>query len=214
MCQTAARLGATLLAMAAVSWLSGCAGQPESGPRITERPEGFGYQPQAYAARKVLPDREVVRQSGYFPFGDSSDSILITEYRGTVTREQVESARDAAARKWTYQKYGPLQDRTIDGRQAFSWLIVQERDGEESGLAIIAVVPYEKRTYSIEFHATDPLYRKSLVLERTVESFVVRDRGRFSAVQLVGALGFVAIAGVLTRRLKGLERRERLTITA
>lgn len=202
--QTAARLGATLLALAAASGLSGCAGPQEAGPRLTERPEGFGYRAKAYAARKVLPDREVVRQSGYFPFGGSSDSILITEYRGTVTREQVEFARDAAARKWTYQEYGPLQDRTIDGRRAFAWRIVQKSDDEETGLAFVAVVPYDDRTYSIEFHATDPLYRKSLVLERTVESFVVRDRGRFSTIRPMGTLGIFAVAGMATRRSEGL----------
>ena len=197
----------TLVVIAALC--AGCASPTHEGPRVTDRPDGFAYEPNAHAARKVLIDRESVRQNGYFTLGEPTNSIIITEYSGSTTREQADASRAAAAAKWTYQDYGQIEDLTIDGRAAWGWLIVQRSQGKESSLEYVAVVAYDHRTYTIEFHATEASLRRASLLRRTVKSFrVVRGRS-FNPLAVLALLLFGSGAVLLTRRLKSLERRER-----
>jgi len=192
-----------------VALCAGCTSPAHDGPQVTDRPEGFAYEPNAYAARKVLADRESSRQNGYFTLGEPASSIIITEYSGSTTRAQAEVSRAAAAAKWTYQDYGLIEDLTIDGRPAWGWLVVQRSQGKESSLEYVAVVSYDQRTYTIEFHATAAALRKASLLRRTVKSFQVVEGRSFNPLAALALLAFGSGAVILTRKLKALERRER-----
>ena len=84
--------------LSGIALLVGCGGSRNEGPRITDRPDGFAWEPNYYSARKVLPQREVVHQSGYFKPGGSHDSIVVTEYRGTTTLTEIRGPRYSAAK--------------------------------------------------------------------------------------------------------------------
>jgi hypothetical protein len=193
-----------------IALLVGCGGSRTEGPRIAERPDGFAWEPNYYAARRVLPQREVVRQSGYFTPSGSHDSIVLTEYRGAATIAEITAARNEAARRSTYLSHGAPEDREIDGRRAVTWIVTEEYREQIVSREIVAVVPYAERTYTIEFHAESTPYRDPAGMRRAVESFRwVDEEASGVATLVVVGLGLGTLWYVV-RRLRLPERRELL----
>ena len=120
------------------------------------------------------------------------------------------SITEEAARRWTYLQHGTPEELEIDGRQAVAWVVTEEYRGEIASREIVAVVPYEERTYSIEFHAATASYRDPAAMRRSVESFRLVHQDPAGATILV-ALGLALGAlWYLARRLRLPERRELL----
>ncbi len=162
-----------------VLWgLAGCSQPLMDGAQVPGRPEGFVFDANSSAARKVFPDRQVLDQRSYFTVsGEYSNSIMITEYAGETGYEEVQAAREAAeARYGGNTAYGPIDATVIDKRPAWTYLVTQRYRGDISSLTYTAVVSYGKtgRTYSVEFHASDPRYMDEALLAGVVKSFTVR----------------------------------------
>jgi len=166
-----------LAALAALGAL-GCSKPLMEGAQVPDRPAGFLFDANATAARKIFPDRQVVDQRGYFtPGEDNACSIMITEYAGPTSYDDVRAAREAAATRYGHNAdYGQVDATTIDKRPAWSYVVTQHYRGKVSSLTYTAVVSYAKddRTYTVEFYASDPRYMDEDFLARTVNAFTVK----------------------------------------
>jgi hypothetical protein len=165
------------LAVLAACGVSGCSKPLIEGAQVTDRPVGFLFDANATAARKVFPGRRVVDQRGYFtPGEDNACSIMITEYEGPTSYEEVRSAREVAAARYGHSTdYGAVDATVIDERPAWGYLVTQHYRGEISSLTYTAIVSYAKddRTYTVEFYASDPRYMNEDFLAETVKTFTV-----------------------------------------
>ncbi len=169
----------TLGLAAMVAWAStGCSKPLMEGAQVPVRPAGFMLDANASAARKVFPDRQVLDQRGYFTAGEENHcSIMITEYAGPTSYEEVQSAREAAAARYgANSEYGPIDATVIDKQPAWSYVVTQSYRGKTSSLEYTAVVSYEKtdRTYTVEFYASDPRYMNEEFMAKTVKTFIVK----------------------------------------
>jgi hypothetical protein len=126
----------------------------------------------------VFPDRQVLDQRGYFTAGEENHcSIMITEYAGPTSYEEVQSAREAAAARYgANSEYGPIDATVIDRQPAWSYMVTQSYRGKTASLEYTATVSYEKadRTYTVEFYASDPRYMDEEFMARTVKTFTVK----------------------------------------
>lgn len=157
----------------AFAMLAGCRDQPKRG-EIPKAPEGFLFDANAVAARHVLPDRELLDQDGWLTTREPGSSIMISEYSGTTSAGEVEAARAAAARRYTYAQYSELEEVTIDGRASWGWIETQRRDGRTCALDYVAVIPYEDKTYTVEFGSAETRFLNPAALRELVETFRVR----------------------------------------
>ena len=160
---------------------------------IPNPPSGFGYDPNAYAARVVFPDRTKVSQRAYATLTEPYNSIYITEFEGTSTKEDAERARAALAERYDYSDYGPLETLTIDGRESWGWLESSYYEGKLSSLEFKAVVPYENVTYTVEFDTNEPDEMNADYLREVVSTFIIKKNSALSAGTIVLVLVMAAI---------------------
>lgn len=145
------------------------------GPQIGRQPEGFVYDGNAEAARLVLPDREKVRQRGYGTMTEPHNSIMITEYAGATSDEEILAAREASRKRYSYLKYGEVEELVIDKRPALGWTESQFVGGELASIEYVAVVSYEEATYSVEFYASQLKYQNKAYQKEIVSTFFVAE---------------------------------------
>ncbi len=165
------RTALAALVLAAVA-AAGC-GPAHEGPQLADPPEGMGYINSMSSARKPLPGRATTRQLGYIRHGDAGDMVVITEYPGPTTEDEVERARDGYEKRYTSTEYGPLRSLKVDGRRAWGWLETQRLRGEVAAVQLTAVVPYDDVTYSIELSLHPPHLMSEEAMRAIVESFFV-----------------------------------------
>jgi hypothetical protein len=165
-----------LIAGVAILTQSACSKHTfRDGPQIGRQPEGFVYDGNAEAARLVLPDREKVRQRGYGTLTEPYSSIMITQYTGGTSDDEIMAARDASRERYKYLKYGDIEELIIDERPALGWTETQFVRGELASVEYVAVVSYEQATYSIAFYAAQPEYRNTAYQKEIVSTFFVAE---------------------------------------
>jgi len=167
--------------------------QRRAGPQIPDPPPGFAYDPNAYAARLVFPERTKLSQRAYGTITEPHNGITITEYAGPASRSDAQGAKDVLAERFPKAEYGPLQSLEIDGREAWGWLETSRYNGRVGSLEFKAVVPYEDVTYTVEFHTSQPSRMNADYLQSIVETFIVKKERALSSGQIVA----LAIAAVL-----------------
>jgi len=171
----------TLVTAAALLGLSngGCSGIDRPGPNVEDVPEGFFFDANASAARKVL-EVEPLDQSGWFAHNANDDhsSIMITTYQGQIDEDTIRAARDTHAQRWGRKSrsvngsdYGSVEEIEIDGQRAWAWEIVQYYKGDLCSIEWTAVVPYEDVTYAVEFFAGMENHMSPELIRKTVYSF-------------------------------------------
>ena len=169
-------LGAALLA--AILGLSACSGPKREGPQIPKVPEGFLWDANARKARNIFPDDRKLRQGAWATFAigeDDHSSIYITTYRGPCTPNDVADARQDHVRKYGgHVEYGPIEDLTIDRRDAWGWLETQRYKDRISSYQYTAVIPYDTLTYTVEFHSSQERFMDPAFMRDLVGTFIVR----------------------------------------
>lgn len=179
--------------------LAGC-GPVIEGPQLGEVPSGLAYNTSISSARPPLLGREVARQVAYLAPGgqDWTDSVIITEYDGPVTRDEVLAARDGHETRYGRSaRYGPLEPLTIAGRPGWAWSEAQPG----GALTLNGVVSLEGKTYGIELKIGRKEGRDLAAMSRMVASFHVprrRDPLPWGFVVLGAAL--LAITAFLARQ--------------
>jgi hypothetical protein len=178
---------------------AGCSKPLVEGPQITRVPQTFMFDLNPSGAALVLEGRAKGDQRGYFAMGpdDTHASIMITEYRGGTSREQVEQARAAAQAAHRNQEHGPLEVLRIDKQPAWGWLVTQMWKGEIASITYVAVIPYEKPgvTYAVEFYSSHPRFRDKELMKETLQTFRVKQAGvNYGTVGLALALGIGFLA--------------------
>lgn len=154
--------------------LAGC-GPVIEGPQLGEVPSGLAYNTSITSARPPLPGRPVARQVGYLAPGgqDWTDSVIITEYDGTVTFAEVAAARDDLEKRYGRSaRYGPLEPLTIAGRPG--WAFSEAQPG--GALTLNGVVSLEGKTYGVELKIGRKEGRDLATMSRMVASFHVPRR--------------------------------------
>jgi hypothetical protein len=176
--------------LAAVLMASGCSTPSLEGGQFEKPPVGFLFDANASKSRDLFPDSETEDQRAWMTLGEDHNSIFITQYRGTVTREQVQAARDALESKYGhYLGFGNLEEMTIDGRPAWGWLETQDYKGECASLEYKAVVGYEETFYAVEFFAGRQDWRDENKLRIFVKTFKVgRTEPNLAAIAVGGLL--------------------------
>ena len=179
--------------------LSTCAKPRMEGPQIPNPPAGFMYDANASQARNVFPDREIIRQHAWSTRNDDThSSIYMTEYSGSSSREQVQTARDYQEDRYggNYQ-YGPVQDITIYEQPAWGWLETQYHKGDICSLEFKAVVTIENVTHAVEFFSKDPRFMNEAVLCDLVCTFEIgRTKTSWSTVGIVIAIVGLVLVGI------------------
>jgi len=174
-----ARIALPLLAIGALV-LSGasCERPLIDGPQIREAPEGFLFDANFHAARKVFTDRKPTDQRGYHTMGeDTFSSITMTEFNRAATYEEAQAARDYDRQKYGQNsEYGPIEATIVDGQPAWIWTKTNHYRGEVSSLETIAVVAYEERdmTWTVEYSCRIPELMDFEGMEKTVKTFAVK----------------------------------------
>lgn len=188
-----ARIAVATLALGLACLLLGCTTSRLTGPQITKVPAGFGLDLNASGARKVFPDRDVVNERGWFRTqGERHGSVLITEFEGQASEQDLRDARAELERKYTTKhfSYGPIESFKLDGRPAWGWFERQSTSRE-----YVAVVSYPDATFSIEFYSSIKEHQDDELLKKHVASFR-RDPGRWSRVFVpVLMIAIIAVIG-------------------
>jgi hypothetical protein len=135
------------------------------------------YSANVDAARHVFPEREVVRQRGYFTHEDEDDpksthgSLVITEYPGGCTADEAEAARSGLAARIHGDGFGPIEPLTAGRTRGWGWTETYRVNGEEISRTYIAVFPIDQSTYTVEVYSNDPHLRESARLREIAVSF-------------------------------------------
>lgn len=181
------------------------------GPQLRRPPQGMGLDLNCSAARLPVTSLAPVRQRCYVaPFRDPPDWITLTEYRGTLTADEIRSEHEAYVERWSNESetHSDLHEDEIEGRTA--WYRYELADGRARGCT--AFVSYDDATFSIEFDANTPTWQDERFMRETVLSFARDTPGRVAkpalALAAVGAL--VAVGVVMTRRRRAEQERERV----
>ncbi|MCC6129661.1 MAG: hypothetical protein IT186_07000 [Acidobacteria bacterium] len=176
-----------------VPWLSGCGGGTPAEvlelPRVKEAPQELAFMTSIRAARVPLPGRKLVTQMGYEPPGGGDPEnlgyITIGEFEGAATKGEFQEARDKYASRYKSEAYGELEDLMIDGRPAWAYTVTYTYKGKVSSVIYTAAVPYETKTYTIEFSGRREEWQDPAYLRRVVASFEVPKKGRGTAIALM-----------------------------
>jgi hypothetical protein len=172
----ASRFGAGLAMGAAVVFFNGCTESSGiEGPQIGRVPRGFQLEVASRASRPILFERNPVGQRGYFPqgTGDARSSILITEYRGEATPDEIKRAHDYLRSRYPNAQFSSVEKLRIASLPAWGWLATEARGGEVQRLEYVAVIPDEarQRTFTVLFTAAEPQHQNADFLRNTVRSF-------------------------------------------
>lgn len=139
--------------------LAGCQQPRFEGPQLQDSPEGFLHKEGASSSQLAFLDREIVEQSAWTKgTGEPFSAIFITGYRGAATPEEVLEARDAQERRLTGRAYqfGPLERMSIDGREAWGWMVTQRDSRGLHSREFKVAIPYDTMTYTVEFFSNKP----------------------------------------------------------
>jgi len=150
-----------------------------SEPQVTDFPAGPDLA--ASDPRKLFPERELVDQSGWNRTdGVEHEAILILEFDGACTEEELRAAREQLERRWgsATLRHGAVEELEIDRRPGWGWF-----EDRGTSRAYVGVVSYRTATFSIEFSSTLEEHQGDEFLRNHVRSFR-RDRGRFARVFL------------------------------
>jgi hypothetical protein len=119
-------------------------------------PEGFRHAPGLGSSR-VFPNRVVLDQGAWY--GDlramvPETDVFVTTYEGYATMGEAQAARDAQAGEYgnpASVDYGQVTPVTIDGRQAFAWMVTRyDEFGAVRSMDYKAVIPYDTVTHVVE----------------------------------------------------------------
>ena len=206
--ERASRPAALLLALLVLLLLEApaCVTTAIEGAQIASPPSGLGFDPNCSAARKVLRDRDTVRQRCYVGRGESPDWITITEFKGTTARRSVEDARTDASQRYRDHVLGALEDIRVDGREAWGWTTSTTYKGKVTSLGYVAVVAYPAATYSIEFDARSARNMDPALVRSTVRSFTVRRSRDVDWRKVLLALVLLAGGVLAARRVAAMHR--------
>lgn len=148
------------------------------GPQIRKAPDGFLFDANFSAARKVFTDRQPTDQRGYHTMGeDTFSSITMTEYPGAASYEDAQEAREYDREKYGRDAdYGAIKATIVDKQPAWIWTKTNHYKGEVSSLEVIAVVAYEDRdmTWTVEYSCRIPELMNFEGMEETVKTFTVK----------------------------------------
>ena len=158
--------------------LSACDPPRFEGPEIQSPPPAFYLQPEAYQARRMFPNLEIVHHGAWVETSSGLFSgIYINGHAGVLTEDDAyaaqDSARAVADRDITF---GGVEVLTIDGRRAWGW--AERLETPQLGIdwvAYRAVIPYDKITYAVEFYGNEPGLKRAApdTLRTIVASFAV-----------------------------------------
>jgi hypothetical protein len=148
------------------------------GPQIRKAPDGFLFDANFSAARKVFTDRPPTDQRGYHTMGeDTFSSITMTEFPRAATYEDAEAAREYDRQKYGQDsEYGPIEATIVDKHPAWIWTKTNMYQGQVSSLEYIAVVSYEEHdaTWTVEYSCRIPKLMDLDGMEETVKTFTVK----------------------------------------
>lgn len=176
--------------------LPGCQRPRFEGPQLQDPPAGFLHKEGASSSHLVFPGREIVKQSAWSKgTGEPFSAIFITWYRGAATPDEILEARDAQERQLPAYQFGPLERISMNGREAWGWMVTQQdllgMHSREFRLAI----PYDTMTYTVEFFTNKPILMSNPdTLRWGVASFAIGITtwdGR--AIVVGGALGGIIL---------------------
>jgi hypothetical protein len=175
--------------------LASCRGLVREGPQLLDPPEGLGFTDPLQSARKPLPHRAAIRQMGYAAWNaEPPDIVVITEYEGEASREEILSAREEFANQYRSESYSAAEPTTIGGFDGWIWTITQEYRGELWSRDVVALVAGRGRTYSVEYSAHGAKASDPAAMKKVVASFRVVGRGATDL--LVYALAALAALGL------------------
>lgn len=192
--------------MAVAAVLAGCEPVYE-GPQVSEVPDGLAYTNSIRTSRLPLPDRPVLGQYAYAAPGgmDWKTSVTISEYEGSSTRSEVETARDLYRSRYGERsaRYGTVDDFKVGGRPGWAYTVDGLTDGRITRHGLTAVVPWDGRTFSIEVSSEEERWKDREVQRSIAASFHIAKKGRYrpALFALVAAAAVVAV-------LRGLRRRQ------
>lgn len=185
-----------------------CAGPlyDRPGPMIPSPPPGFAYAPNVDGGRSIFPGRRKLTQRAYVAPGEPYSAIVITEFEGASSREDALRARGELERRFRMEEYGPLEDIEIDGRDGWAWLETSAYRGDVSSREYKAVIAYEDRTFTVEFHTSDPAYIDPAFLRSTVATFIVNRDRVIGGKQILALVALAALAWVGKRQIERARR--------
>jgi hypothetical protein len=133
-----------------------CAKKGPKQPQVAHVPEGMLHDANLESARLVLPGFELLDQDGWMSLNEPHRSIVFSEFEEVAAEEDVINAVTRAAARYTSAEYGEIEPLTIDRRPAWGWFERQYIDDELAGIQFAAVIPYEDRTWTVEYYVSEP----------------------------------------------------------
>jgi hypothetical protein len=156
----------------------------------------LGYTNTVEAGGLPLSHRVKLRQLGYIPPGgtDWSTYVIITEYSGAASQEEVRASRDEHASRQGSTEYGELEFLAIGGRDGWGWLETRRDQQQVTSLGYTGIVPWGTLTYSIEVSTHDPRLQEPGYLRDVTMSFTVLKQATYDAwIMIIGGVILGAI---------------------
>jgi hypothetical protein len=169
-------VGSVALALVLLTLPLACVSPSFRGYQIQAPPEGFLYDANSTQAAMVFPEREVINHGAWWRMStdDRHASISITRFRGAVSVEDVETARDlyeALVAQSGGGEVSQLQFHRIDGREAWGWEEHRRLNGEVRAVASRTVVLYDTMAVALEFYSDMPEWMDPVRQEAALASF-------------------------------------------
>ena len=187
------------------------------GPQIQSPPPAFTMNPEADQQRRIFPELQPIHHDAWVEAsGGNFSGIYIDGYRGVLTTEQIEGARQAAIAAYEpHVEVTELEPLRIDGRAAWGWTELWRPPGR--GLVWVAyraVIPYDTISYAVEFIAGDPgLKVRPDSLRTIVASFAVgRTQWNFPLIAIVAGAVLFLVAFVRKKREEAAQRARSITL--
>jgi hypothetical protein len=201
----ASRRALGVAALTAACLVPGCAPVNE-GPQLEVVPPGIGYTTTIESARLPLPTHVKQRQVAYLPPGGmpGPTSVVITEYAGPATSDEVGRVRADFAKRYASTQYGETEVLTVAGHPAWGWTETQAYKGKVSSMGYTLIVAWRDLSFSIEVSSSDPGLADPARLREIATSFKVITRSSYDGWVLIGA---GLILGAMVTFLWRAERR-------
>jgi hypothetical protein len=161
---------------------TGCWQRPlREGAQMREFPEGFRFEDNVQAGADLFPrsGRLPIRSYVCMNQDDQYSDISMSEYPVVLAEAEVRAAYDGSrARRHSTQfgEFGPLR---IGERDGWGWTEKQlGRDGRVLALKWSAVVPYDDRTFLLEYYSTMPKHMDLAAMRAQFDQFAFARDGR------------------------------------
>jgi hypothetical protein len=172
--------GAVVLALA-LALAAACGGRSlREGAQMLEVPAGFELRDSVQSPNDVLPGFDRLPQRAYLLHDKGRvAAITISEYPHVVGEREVRAAYETQRAKVDFATFGELEPVRIGRRDGWGWSETASGHVEHmSALQWSVVVPWDDRTFLLEYFANVPALMDLERMKEQLGRFVWVRRGR------------------------------------